>query len=481
MKIIIIILYFYIFAGFADNKKIGGENNALSEIETIKNCLIEVKSESSKIRRKAVMILGKYNTPEVLNALTITLNDNDKDVRYSAIVSLLEINIIQKNTLLPLFKLLLDSNVHARRLISSSLPKLFRNYIFGNLSKDELKQITKCIIIAFSDSDNVVRMNMINYSDLFMISLPDKLLNNAINDKNRDIRILALKKIKEHKKYQIINNNMVKLAKDKDDIIRNNLSIYLKSMPKSYNLRDALKILIKDKNISIVGNVIIVSLQRNINISLEKIKSVLENPKLDVKIGSNIISLYNWDKSNISFLEKLLNENSAEYKITALQKLSICKFYNFTTKQYKNLLNDENFNIRNYTTIILRHNKFSDYKFIKKFIMSEYIDIRKAIIYLSNNLKESEAEDILMELIFDESDKIRVLVISEIHRRKINNWEDILIQSLEDSNIIISQTAVYSLIGHLKSKKVKKALLIFIKETPHKILSKQIKNILIRK
>ncbi|MBO7620227.1 MAG: HEAT repeat domain-containing protein, partial [Victivallales bacterium] len=87
-----------------------------TEEQTIAKCLRDLKSDDVDARRRAAMVIGKYRTLATEMAVIQCLRDPDRQVRQSALVSLTEERFLPAAARMDVFRLLLDSDVHIRRL-----------------------------------------------------------------------------------------------------------------------------------------------------------------------------------------------------------------------------------------------------------------------------------------------------------------------------------------------------------------------------
>ena len=94
-----------------------------TEAQTIAKCLRDLKSDDVEARRRAAMVIGKYRTPAAEAAIIQCLRDPDRQVRQSALVSLTEERFLPATARMDVFRLLLDPDVHIRRLASAIIPE----------------------------------------------------------------------------------------------------------------------------------------------------------------------------------------------------------------------------------------------------------------------------------------------------------------------------------------------------------------------
>ncbi len=469
----------FMFAIFANEQKSSVKKD--TKASTIVKCLKDITDKSPIVRKKAAMIIGKYNTTETNNALVKALSDDDENVRNAALVSTMEKRITPRNAGEPIFLLLNDSNVHTRRLASSSLPRLIGSFYSLQRSKS-FNKIIIALTKAFADKDIIVRTNMINYSNFFLGIMPDKIFDSALKDSDDDIRIIALQKIIKARKINILLNNIVTLSKDKKPLIRKNLLVGLKGVRSTNKIKSVINNLLKDNNFDVSTEALILALKNHYSPDLQTIESRLFSPQLSQKKGLEIIGAIGINQDTLPLYKKLLSYEREEYKAVAIQKLSYSKFSYILNEKVLKFLKEESYSIREIAgRVLLKNPQIIEFKTMLEFIESPYYDVRYLLISLSKNLNKENAEELLMELICDDNEKVRAGTISEIYRRKVTDWEDILIQSLEEESFIICQVSVYTLLNNLKSKKIMKALIEFTKkETKNKSIQLLIARIKLR-
>ena len=177
-----------------------------TEEETIAKCLDDLKSQDVAHRRRAAMLIGKYDTPAATEAVIRCLMDTDAQVRQSALVSLSEQNYLPSEARMYVFRLLEDENVHIRRLASSMLPEAlggaysrFSNvnpsvqvHARGNRTDVENEQVLTAMNKALYDSDPSVRRNVLAAARYFPVPLSQKGLERFLRDDDKEVRSLAL-------------------------------------------------------------------------------------------------------------------------------------------------------------------------------------------------------------------------------------------------------------------------------------------------
>ena len=179
-----------------------------TEEQTISRCLEDIRSGELPRRRRAAMVIGKYNTPEAIEAVVLCLKDADAQVRQSALVSLTEDRTMPMEARLPVVRLLKDENVHIRRLASSVLPDCMGIKLRGRISmagnvriraggasrnQEELEELRTLINGALADADASVRMNVLNASFCYPFALDKNALLPFFKEESDLLRIMAVR------------------------------------------------------------------------------------------------------------------------------------------------------------------------------------------------------------------------------------------------------------------------------------------------
>ena len=113
---------------------------AETEQETISKCIADLTSEDVKVRRRAALVLCKYPYYNVYRSLIPLIDDKDEKIRQSIVVGFIENRMMIREATLPLMRRLADTNVHTRRIVSSTLlPQLIFDLSYNN-------QLTACLL-----------------------------------------------------------------------------------------------------------------------------------------------------------------------------------------------------------------------------------------------------------------------------------------------------------------------------------------------
>ncbi len=179
-----------------------------TEAETIRRCLADVRSPDVRLRRRAVMILGKYRAVPAMNAVVASLRDEDEEVRRSAAVAVAEWDVLPAPAQSEVLRLLVDPSVQVRRVASSMLPDVLGGrlalggaaLVVGGDGEDVVlapgrppaAETAALLNRALSDEDLTVRRNVLNAARYLPGVLRRESLEPCLRDPDREVRLAAI-------------------------------------------------------------------------------------------------------------------------------------------------------------------------------------------------------------------------------------------------------------------------------------------------
>ena len=450
-----------------------------SESETIEKCLIDLSSDSVETRKKAVMILGKYDRPVAFLNIIAALGDKHEKVRTSALVSLFEKRQLPTVALVPLLDLLGDENIHIRRLVSSSLNKLAM--LMYQYNADELQKKTKRVFIeAFSDSDSSVRYNMVKYYNSQFAEFAPNLLDGPLGDAQVKIRIAALQCIVSTGEYELLYKHMDKLVIDDDPTIRLNLAQGLSRAGANPKVFGVLRILLRDTQVNIAANAAVSLMNAQKQVDSELIEHLLNNPEIDTRVGVSLITELAGNKDGEpNLILALLKHSKSEFRTAAFQVSRRVRGLQIPTKILLSAFDDESMKVRREVGMLIYTDRRISIDDIADFSLSEYSDVRRDLVRCTSRFSSGDAELLLSDLLLDEDEQVRIAVLGEYSRRRIVGYQDILMLSLEDPNEKI-QIAAVSLLMRSKNPHILKIVADFGRSTTNTRLKNTIQQFILR-
>ena len=414
---------------------------AETEEETITKCLQDLGSADVKVRRRAVLILCKYTRNSVYRQLVPLLSDPDEKVRQSIVVGFIESRMMLREATLPLTRCLADSNVHTRRMVSSSL---LNRLIFDLSYNDNLSIKDKAIITgALKDKDAQVRKNMLNnfYSLRRIVDMNGFV--HLLGDESSDIRLMALTKMADYLSYGSIKPYLEKLIKDKSVKIRKQV---LKSLGNfGREGLDYLNVMAEDKESSIAARAM--AYTRNVQY-LPRLQKIIKDDSSATDLIIDItMTIASWNTESMKFVYSLLSDASETRRYAALNALNRLS-KNVEKKDLLRLIKEDSSRIRQLVfRYMVRGSLNADD--VSEIALSEYTDVRQfAMDYiLQNHRGNGDILESLYDLMLDEEIKIRTAALRAVWECKTEDRYDILEQSLSDNEAPIRNLAAQILLN----------------------------------
>ena len=474
---ILFLVVFTLYGPFAEEVDVNDSHE--SESETIRKCLEDLNSDADEVRKRAVLILGKYSNPLAINGIIRSLEDKNPDIRRSALVSLTEKPVMQ-NAAESILNMIGDSDVHIRRIASSYIPEImrsYRNHLQGRLGPSGFgkssKKFQNLISQSFLDEDSIVRKNMMTHHQYFRGLLKKVTLRKLLNDPDREVRVLALNASRVVFPGREFIEAVGPLSSDSDPFIRKRLINLLGNLNDSSG-DEILHKLLEDKNFEISTEAFLALFRRQDFSIYPELRKRLDSPQIKSQTVSNIINLIPlMGEDGEEALLELMAHPSLKHRQVALEVYGRSYRKNANVKMLVNLMNDPSKVIRDTANRIFLQLQKIEFKEMQSLISSPYLEARQIALTVSKRLPLSQAEEVIMELILDEITEIRLLAIEEAIRRRIKGWEMVAEQTLTDEDVEIQQKTVMLLLN-VRSKKTDEILLNFTNSTDNTILKQVI-------
>ena len=451
-----------------------------SEAETIRKCLQDLKSDSTEVRKRAVLILGKYSNPLARKAMIQSLSDTDSGIRRSALVALTE-RPLTRDAVEPMLKMVGDLDVHIRRIASSYIPEIMRGYRIprhlqrnlGNLTNwsPELRNI---IQQSFHDSDAIVRKNMMTHHHHFRNFLSKETLVKLLNDTDRDVRILALDASSALFRDDKLVETVAILSSDPDPAVRRRLTEILGNA-RSETAKKILKMLTEDTDFEISTKAYIALFRQPDFSYYAELRKRLDNPQIKSRTLSKIINLFPLmgNKDGADALRELFKHPESTIRKIALKVYGQSFRKDTDADLFVELMNDPSKSIRETAAEVLRQLRKIDVGHVEKLAASPYRDVRDTALTIAAKLSMSDKKIILMELILDEIVDIRLRALGEIIRQKVDGWKLIAQQTLTDDNLEIQQKTI-TLLQQYQAMASEDVLMDFARKTENPSLRQMI-------
>lgn len=465
-----------------------------SEAETIARCLRDLRSKDVETRRRAAMIIGKYQVPEAQAAVITCLRDPDAAVRRTALVSLTEEGqLLEAAARLEVFRLLSDPDVHIRRIASSMLGELSIGMRRGLLQLQmsptqamddaakkrlaaeslEAQWTARVLNDALVDEDASVRRNVLLAAQYYPGMFEPARLEAFFTDPSVEMRVLALRAYgglpgPEEPRLAALEP----LLNDDDPRVREELA------------RNAARL-------GAVGTGILRKLAQDpvlaVRVEAVRLYAAQQDPAalplLMASIRDDAVPL----AQRLSLLQTLsvfpneagplydalLEEGPAALRAVAMRMLATGRFAGAKERSvgfYIDCLDaDSDVVVQAAATVLQQRQRDLTAAALQQLLQKRNPEARKLALRCTATLSTEEAAELLMDACLDESVPVRQQALQLLVARQIAGWRELLLASLEDSNPAIRQTAAEGLMRAVREPAVRDALTSYLERCsdPH--------------
>ncbi|MBR5077543.1 MAG: HEAT repeat domain-containing protein [Victivallales bacterium] len=442
-----------------------------TEEQTIAKCLRDLKSDDVDARRRAAMIIGKYRTPMTEAAVIQCLRDPDRQVRQSALVSLTEERFLPAAARMDVFRLLLDADVHIRRLASAMIPEasgvmirgpvqIRGNTIIqagGNRSNDDNAEALLILNQALDDEDFSVRRNVLAAARYFPEPLEPERLVKFFKDDSKEVRALALAQygrapVPAEEAAKII----APLADDPEPSVRLEVARLAGRYEKHGD--DILAKLLEDKDVAVRVEAVRAYANHLNENAFEPLKKTI----LDENLPGDyrrllLIPLRDYGEQSIPVFEGLLKGKNATLAVDAMNMLATNRakmppafFVPYLDAQHEDIRKGA----MRALNIMTRELSADDIRLIMKCKSHEG---KMLGLRMSSRLQRDERLQLMQDACLDDDVEVRVYGLREIGLLKPEGWDEMLLASLEDPEEQIQQIAAEGL-SRFPTEKIQNAL-----------------------
>ena len=442
-----------------------------TEAQTIAKCLRDLKSDDVDARRRAAMVIGKYRTPATEAAIIQCLRDPDRQVRQSALVSLTEERFLPAAARMDVFRLLLDPDVHIRRLASAMIPEasgvtirgpvqIHGNTIIqagGHRSSSEDAEALLILNQALDDEDFSVRRNVLSAARYFPEPLEPERLEKFFKDESKEVRVLALilysrTSLPEEQAIKVV----APLADDPEAAVRMEVARLAGRYMKG---DDILAKLLEDKDVGVR----VEAVRAYANHINPKAFEPLKKTILDENIPADhrrllLVPLCNFGEQGMPVFESLLKGKNATLAADAINMLAGGRQQKLPPAFFVPYLDAPHEDIRKGAMRALniqsRELTANDIQLIMK---SKSHEGKMLGLRMSSRLQRDERIQLMQDACLDDDEDVRVFGLREIGLLKPEGWDEMLLASLEDPSEKIKQIAAEGL-SRFPTEKIQAAL-----------------------
>mgnify|MGYP006281867097 CR=1 FL=1 len=448
-----------------------------TEAETIGKALRDFQSDDPEVRKRAILILGKYPDPTARAALVQALTDPAATVRRNALVSMTEQTWFPLGRLGTVLNLLDDPDVHIRRITSSSImhlasglraaftPAGIHSELGNELGVDE--STLRTVRDAFVDPDETVRRNMLEFAYLFP-GLPGRdSLAKLLRDDTAEIRIKAVRVAADTLDAASFAEVCAPLVEDDDPAVRLRVADELAHRPHPASV-ELLKTLVDDAEPAVAAEAAGALLQRGGAVAPEKLERTLTSPEVDADTKIRLLfGLRNHARPGNDYdrlLKAAYESPLPRIRAAALRARAAFLPPEQRLRDAASLLEDPAQTVRNAALAMFRTNAALSLELARELLDNPHDDVRGQLVALSRKLPRNDAGELLLDLLLDADIGVRAGAILEFGRRKLPEARAILRQSLRDTDRDIRRAAVIGLL-HLGDNEALETLQTFANET----------------
>lgn len=462
----------------------GEESVSEEETRTINRAIEDLKSGDLETRVGAAMLLGKYNNPEVMQALITALQDDEVRIRRAALISILEKRTPMFSPALTevMLPMLADPDAEIRRQISSILPRLTASWSMGfqaslpSRSRQPYPEnFDQIFINAFSDTEVVVRRNMMEHPGI--VPLGHRLapiLLQRLSDEDLQVRLLALREVGRRAESEEFLKLAASNALGENPLWDRELARQLAYHPH----RQSLELLqqmsqSQDRLTRTEADISHMLITYGDWESAPGFERLMQDSIPPETAQRAVRGLYNLERSETARLAaRLMTAESEAVRIEALNLWLTIQADLPPQEALELLLDDSSRNIRRRTFQLLRSRPhLIPESLIRKMAVHPQIDVREHLLGLFDALPEELAGDVIFDLLIDSHLPIRQQALRQAVRLETPGWSRILQASLRDPNSRIQITAA-ELIVRTEEKDGLKALREHIEAQPDSELAR---------
>lgn len=427
-----------------------------TESETIAKCLRDFAGVDVKLRRRAILILGKYTDPKAQQALIRALADEDAVVRQSALVSLSEKPATLISVRKPVVRLLGDSDVHIRRIASSQLRAVFGGGLrmvgmvpgrgrSGSVLQDQGE--VALLNAALADEDATVRKNVLALHPYVGKFFEPAALEGCLRDGDREVRVIAVQAYAAATRAGKGGPTaLAGLVRDPDAIVRREVVRALGA----HGTQAAPMLLQLARDADPVVRCEAVKLLARIGDpkAFALLSGILADPAVAVDERRGLVRyMYRFPGQAEDVLLALAQSGPVTLRAEAVQVLGRLRDSTAPVTVFLRFANDESSSVRRAAMGVLqRRVKELTSDQVRGLMASDHVDVRRSALALLGVLPPEEGAELIIDGLLDEDVDIRRGAIQLVHTRRIPDWQQLLADSLLDENVEIRRAAADALL-----------------------------------
>jgi HEAT repeat protein len=423
-----------------------------------------MNSDKVEIRRRAILVLGKYRAPAARAALVTALADPDATVRRSALVSISEQSSASPTARAAVLHLLRDPDVHIRRIASSMLPELIATPVALAMARlrnrppvtapfpprvpKSLAQVVALLNQALADKDAVVRKNILTAARYIPRGLDPERVAACFQDPDRDVRILA---VQLYRRLPGRDNRraaaLAALIHDGDALVRRETARSLGRCGPAGTPH--LQVLAGDASPEVRLEAVRQLAQQEVPAAFDLLVAAVRDKRLPVEDRAALVSYFPiYPTRAVSALKKMLAGGELPVQARALEVLALFPPAEIPTAALLPYLDAPSQNLRRAAVVaVSRRRRELDAETVRSLLDSRFVDVRALAVRLAGNLPPESRGELLFDACLDDDPEIRLNALRQIGAYQPSGWQAILKRSLEDPDPVIRRTAVDALLA----------------------------------
>ncbi len=436
------------------------DNRELEE-ETVRRCLADLASQDPAVRHRAVLLIGKYQTPVARQAVVRALGDEAEQVRLSALVALSENQAVSPDAVEAVFRLLTDPSPHLRRMASSmlgELPLFPQSWPGGGIiiapdadiqgrQPGAAAKFAGYLNHALGDSDEIVLKNVLSAAARFPDALDHALLIKHLGHPEQGVRGLAMRACLTAMQGPELAKALAPLARDPEAALREELAGSLPRLGQAG--LPLLRALAADTapavRLRAAGGL---ARLRDLA-SMPLIAAVFEDQELPAGDRKAMIPyLVHLGKDGAKLVLRAAETPGQPLRGDALLALGTSPGQLAPLEFFMAALNDPAREVRQaVVAAVMARRQEVRAEHVEAMFRSPFPEVRQACLQFTHGLPPDKRAAILGELLLDDNNAVRAGAIAMHCRLAVPGWPEILRLSLDDAAAEIRTAAVNALLS----------------------------------
>jgi len=438
--------------------------------ESVARGLRDIRSNDVNARRRAVLLLSKYDIPQARAAVLAALRDPDTTVRRSALVAVGEWDLPPPEAARDVLRLVADPDVQTRRLASSLLRRclfspglltllrtvpnaggLRRNRSVPQAGIAHSPETAGIVRKALRDPDPYVRKNILNLAPFLGRYFDEAGLRQCLKSKDTEERVLALRACRYALPPQRLPQMAADAVADPAPEVRAEVARLLSRT--RGNSRELLRKLAGDRAPEVRAEAVRALLLAGDPNDWKLAERFFLDDEVPAAIREQTLSYVPFGPLTQvrALLKKLTEARSSGLRAAALRLLATRNLgKKLPASFYVTHLDDSSPQVRAAALLAIRRRaKTLDAEIVRRMASSRYDDVRKAALDIAASMPPDRAGPILEDAILDDDPQIRARAIRILGVRRAGDWQFILKQALRDPDAAVRRAAAEALLGRL--------------------------------